>query len=146
VHGDYRFGNLIWQGAKVSAVLDWERATLGDPMQDLGFLCMPMARRRRPELFGMALTFDELLGRYHESTGFAVDLRRLQYYEIFWQFIQGALTSSGFESDQSERAGGTESAARRSGVNTARILGPNLHIRQTLPLIDAFTRGLHDVL
>ncbi len=146
VHGDYRFGNLIWQDTKISAVLDWERATLGDAMQDLGFLCMPMARRRRPDLFGMALTFDELLGRYYESTGGAIDLRRLQYYAIFWQFIQGSLTSRRLLGEQSDRAGGTESAARRAGLNMSRILGPNLHVRQTLPLIDAFARGKHDVL
>lgn len=52
VHGDFRFGNWLWRGETLAAVHDWERATVGDPMQDLGFLCMPLARQRRPELRG----------------------------------------------------------------------------------------------
>jgi len=41
VHGDYRIGNCLFQPdrPRVSAVLDWELATLGDPLADLGYLC-----------------------------------------------------------------------------------------------------------
>ncbi|MES2169800.1 MAG: phosphotransferase family protein [Actinomycetota bacterium] len=41
VHGDYRIGNLMFSAgrpARVSAILDWEMATLGDPLADLGYL------------------------------------------------------------------------------------------------------------
>jgi len=41
VHGDYRLGNIMFAPAdepRVSAVLDWEMATLGDPLADLGYL------------------------------------------------------------------------------------------------------------
>ena len=41
VHGDYRLGNVMFQRedpARVLAVLDWEMATLGDPLADLGYL------------------------------------------------------------------------------------------------------------
>jgi aminoglycoside phosphotransferase (APT) family kinase protein len=43
VHGDYRLGNTLFnQGtpARLAAVLDWEMATIGDPLADLGYLCM----------------------------------------------------------------------------------------------------------
>ncbi len=59
VHGDFRVGNLVWRDDEVAALLDWERATLGDPLHDLGFFCMPMARRRDPTLMGMLLPADE---------------------------------------------------------------------------------------
>jgi aminoglycoside phosphotransferase (APT) family kinase protein len=42
-HGDYRFGNLMFAPASsdVVGVLDWELSTLGDPMADVGYFCMP---------------------------------------------------------------------------------------------------------
>ncbi|MGA2320584.1 MAG: phosphotransferase family protein [Solirubrobacteraceae bacterium] len=43
VHGDYRLGNTIFASdrpARLQAVLDWEMATIGDPLADLGYLCM----------------------------------------------------------------------------------------------------------
>ena len=43
VHGDYRLGNTIFAAsapARLEAVLDWEMATIGDPLADLGYLCM----------------------------------------------------------------------------------------------------------
>jgi aminoglycoside phosphotransferase (APT) family kinase protein len=42
VHGDYRLGNTLFAPhapARLTAILDWEMATLGDPLADLGYLC-----------------------------------------------------------------------------------------------------------
>ena len=40
MHGDFRHGNLIIGPDGVRAVLDWELAHLGDPMEDLGWICV----------------------------------------------------------------------------------------------------------
>jgi aminoglycoside phosphotransferase (APT) family kinase protein len=43
VHGDFRLGNTLFASgapARLAAVLDWEMATIGDPLADLGYLCM----------------------------------------------------------------------------------------------------------
>ena len=40
VHGDFRHGNLIIGPDGVRAVLDWELAHFGDPMEDLGWICV----------------------------------------------------------------------------------------------------------
>jgi aminoglycoside phosphotransferase (APT) family kinase protein len=43
VHGDYRLGNTMFAAsapARLAAVLDWEMATIGDPLADIGYLCM----------------------------------------------------------------------------------------------------------
>jgi aminoglycoside phosphotransferase (APT) family kinase protein len=40
VHGDFRNGNLIGGPDGLRAVLDWELAHLGDPLEDLGWLCV----------------------------------------------------------------------------------------------------------
>ena len=45
VHGDYHYGNMLFDGAEVVAVLDWEIAQLGQPLLDLGCLCVIAQRR-----------------------------------------------------------------------------------------------------
>ena len=42
-HGDYRLGNLVFapDTERIAAVLDWELATIGDPLTDLAYLCIP---------------------------------------------------------------------------------------------------------
>ena len=46
VHGDYHFGNMLFRGAKVVALLDWEIAQIGQPLLDLGCLCVMTIRRK----------------------------------------------------------------------------------------------------
>ncbi len=48
VHGDFRLGNTIFAPAapaRLKGVLDWEMATIGDPLADLGYLCMMWVER-----------------------------------------------------------------------------------------------------
>src|ERR1700730_13808149 len=52
VHGDYRLGNTIFAAhppAHLEAVLDWEMATIGDPLADLGYLCMMWTEADDPQ-------------------------------------------------------------------------------------------------
>jgi len=46
VHGDYHYGNMLFNGAEVVAVLDWEIAEIGQPLLDLGCLCIVAIRRK----------------------------------------------------------------------------------------------------
>jgi aminoglycoside phosphotransferase (APT) family kinase protein len=46
VHGDYHYGNMLFRAAEVVAVLDWEIAEIGQPLLDLGCLCIVSHRRR----------------------------------------------------------------------------------------------------
>jgi len=86
VHGDYRLGNAIFGAsppARLAAVLDWEMATIGDPLADVGYLCMMWAQPGDPpeglrgQLGGVTRaegfpTRAQLVARYEERSGRAV--------------------------------------------------------------------------
>jgi aminoglycoside phosphotransferase (APT) family kinase protein len=82
VHGDIRLGNAIFAPrapARVAALLDWEMATLGDPLADLGYLCAAWtdASQVPPPMFHLSTitgspgfpTKDELVARYERESG-----------------------------------------------------------------------------
>src|SRR5229473_685648 len=46
VHGDFHYGNMLFRGPEVVAVLDWEIAQIGQPLLDLGCLCIVSVRRQ----------------------------------------------------------------------------------------------------
>jgi aminoglycoside phosphotransferase (APT) family kinase protein len=46
IHGDFHYGNLMFRDGRVVAVVDWEIASLGDPLFDLGALAVAGLRRR----------------------------------------------------------------------------------------------------
>src|SRR5262249_34968479 len=50
VHGDYRLGNVMFDGARVIGVLDWEMATLGDPLADVGYTLLWWGATDRPPI------------------------------------------------------------------------------------------------
>lgn len=92
VHGDFRNGNLVVGEDGLRAVLDWELAHLGDPVEDLGWLCVKSWR------FGVADRpvggfgdYATLLDAYASAGGDAVDLAALRYWEAFGTLKWGVI-------------------------------------------------------
>lgn len=85
VHGDYRIGNFLEQGGRITAILDWELVHLGDPLEDLGWVCLQAWRGRSPYMCHL-LTREELSDRYAALTGHPVDPTALAYWEAFGTF------------------------------------------------------------
>ena len=82
VHGDYRLGNAMYASAapaKLVAIFDWEMATIGDPLADVGYLCTLWSEADDPKggLFELGAvtrqegfpTRAELVARYEEGSG-----------------------------------------------------------------------------
>lgn len=122
VHGDYRLDNLLVDTAEdgdpITAVLDWEMSTIGDPLTDLALLLVYSGLGRSPE-FGKAVTTApqaegypsdaDLIARYAASSD--RDLTQLGWYValanyklagvmegIHYRFVQGKTVGKGFES------------------------------------------------
>jgi aminoglycoside phosphotransferase (APT) family kinase protein len=83
VHGDFRNGNLIVGPDGVRAVLDWELAHLGDPLEDLGWLCAKAWRFGAPLPVGGFGGYDDLVTAYEQAGGLAVDRAALRWWELF---------------------------------------------------------------
>jgi aminoglycoside phosphotransferase (APT) family kinase protein len=83
VHGDFRMGNLMVGADGVTGVLDWELAHLGDPVEDLGWLCVPAWRFTRPDRPAAGLgTREELAAAYQRHSGVEVDRAALGWWEL----------------------------------------------------------------
>jgi aminoglycoside phosphotransferase (APT) family kinase protein len=82
VHGDFRNGNILVREAGLRAVIDWELAHVGDPMEDLGWICVKAWRFGRSDLpVGGFGSREQLLSGY-EAAGGRADTARLHYWEV----------------------------------------------------------------
>lgn len=84
VHGDFRNGNLMIGGDGLRAVLDWELAHIGDPMEDLGWLCVNSWRFGQIDKpvggFGRR---EDLYSAYAAASAREVDPVAVKYWELF---------------------------------------------------------------
>lgn len=87
VHGDFRMGNVIVDERGLAAVLDWENVHIGDPMEDLGYLCIRAWRFAGPAPVAGVGTFAELFRGYESVTGIAPDP-----YVVRWWQVLGTLS------------------------------------------------------
>jgi aminoglycoside phosphotransferase (APT) family kinase protein len=82
VHGDFRLGNVIVGPDGLRAVIDWELAHLGDPMEDLGWLCVKAWRfGSRPPVAGLG-DYDELFAAYEAAGGAVIDPVVVHWWEV----------------------------------------------------------------
>ncbi len=84
VHGDYRMGNFIVGPEGLRAVLDWELAHIGDPMEDLGWICVRSWRFGSDDLpVGGIGTREEFARAYEAARGAPVDAERVRFWEAY---------------------------------------------------------------
>ena len=82
VHGDFRNGNLLVDEDGLVAVLDWELAHLGDPVQDLGYICANVWRFGSPKPVGGFGDYADLLAGYESVTGIAPAMADIHYWQV----------------------------------------------------------------
>ena len=111
VHGDFRLGNLIVDGSGLAAVLDWELAHVGDPIEDLGWLCVNAWRFGGSEPVAGVGRYDELLDAYETASGVAVDPAHLRWWETFGTLRWGLICITQSEAHRQGRHRSVELAA-----------------------------------
>lgn len=82
VHGDFRLGNMLVESRGLSAVLDWELAHIGDPMEDLGWLCVRAWRFGGSQPVAGLGEYDELFEAYEKTSGIRPDFSIVRWWEI----------------------------------------------------------------
>jgi thiamine kinase-like enzyme len=78
VHGDAGPGNFLYDGDRVTALLDWELVHIGDPMADLAMLCLR-------SLFQPLVPLPEAFAAYEAAGGAKIDLARVRYWRLLLQ-------------------------------------------------------------
>lgn len=91
VHGDFRTGNLIVGPEGLRAVLDWELAHLGDPVEDLGWFCVRAWRFGSPHRAGGFGSVEDLVGGYTAAGGAAVDPASIRWWEAMGTLKWGVM-------------------------------------------------------
>ena len=91
VHGDFRNGNLIVGAEGIRAVLDWELVHAGEPLEDLGWLCVRAWRFGERLPVGGFGTYDDLVEAYEAAAGTAVDRGALRWWEVMGTLRWGVM-------------------------------------------------------
>jgi len=113
VHGDFRFGNFLFDRDGLVAILDWEMAHLGDPVEDIGWFhnwsWNPKARGPR----GRVGDWSEFSREYERLSGRTIDGTRLHFWLVFANFKMAIISRlggwrymSGFNDDLQQLAAG----------------------------------------
>jgi aminoglycoside phosphotransferase (APT) family kinase protein len=84
VHGDFRLGNFIVDENGLAAVIDWELAHLGDPAEDIGWLCIRSWRFGNDDrpVAGVG-GLDDFVAAYQAAGGAPIEPERVRYWEAF---------------------------------------------------------------
>ena len=102
IHGDYQFANVMFKHgapARMAAIVDWEMATVGDPLLDLAWVVMGWPdpgegeRRGYVDYEGMP-TRDEIMQRYSSMSGLPVD--EMDYYVVLARFKMACVLEGGY--------------------------------------------------
>lgn len=96
LHGDFWPGNLLWKAGRLTAVIDWEDAAVGDPLADLGNIRLELLWAAGSE------AMERLTERYRQLTG--RDLAPLPYWDLVAALRPcGQLGEFGLDPDTEQR-------------------------------------------
>ncbi|MGD0193119.1 MAG: phosphotransferase family protein [Rhizomicrobium sp.] len=84
VHGDYRTGNFLFDAdGHIRAILDWEMAHLGDPLEDLGWALDPLWSHGDPSRPAGTIPRADAVALWEKASGLKADPTALAWWEIF---------------------------------------------------------------
>lgn len=127
VHGDFKPGNALLEGEQITALLDWELAHLGDPMEDLGWVTQPL--RTKEHLIPGAWERPQMFERYARATGIDVDEASVEWWNVFACYKTAVMQVTGWRAF-------VEGRSDKPYQPTAGVLRTLLDSIDTLPASD----------
>ncbi|MFM9863721.1 MAG: phosphotransferase family protein [Micropepsaceae bacterium] len=113
VHGDFRHGNLMIGPDGVRAVLDWELTHIGDPAEDLGWICVNSWRfGETHKIVGGFGDVADLLAGYAEAGGKNMTAERVKFWEMFGTLKWGIMCMTMYQAF----AGGADRSVERAAI------------------------------
>jgi aminoglycoside phosphotransferase (APT) family kinase protein len=127
VHGDFRNGNLIIGADGIRAVLDWELAHIGDPMEDIGWLCVNSWRfGRMDKVVGGFGDLADLIAGYNQAAGASIRIESCKWWEVFgtlrWGVMCATMTRAFRSSDPSVERAAIARRASETEIDLLRLL------------------------
>lgn len=92
VHADFRLGNVIFGEDGVRAIIDWEAAHMGDPMEDLSWVMMRSWRFGGKKPVAGVGDRETFISAYEQESGRSVDRAVLKWWEVFATLRWGVIT------------------------------------------------------
>lgn len=84
VHGDYRNGNVLHDGnGRIIAVLDWEMAHIGDPLEDLAWALDPLWNLKDESRAAGLIPREDAIRIWEEASGCRFDAQSFAWWEMF---------------------------------------------------------------
>lgn len=110
VHGDFRNGNIMVDPQQgLVAVLDWELVHVGDPAEDLGWLCTNSWKFGRPDRYvGGFGDLEDLLDGYAEAGGEPISATRVDFWSMLGSLKWGVMTMGMYASFAADPSAGPE--------------------------------------
>jgi aminoglycoside phosphotransferase (APT) family kinase protein len=112
VHGDLRFGNVLYEGGRITALLDWEMVHLGDPIEDLAWAYRSLWSLEK------FLPLDEFLEQYSDAVGSPVDSDHFLYWRLFGELKHSIISLTAARSFDDGRTRNIRHADRATTVTT----------------------------
>ncbi len=126
VHGDFRNGNIMFDTTHgVSAILDWELAHVGDPMEDMGWICVNSWRFGGIDKpVGGFGSREDMFAGYEDAGGPKVDPDRVKFWEVLGTLKWGVMCTTMYEAFKTGMDRSVERAAigRRSSETEIDLL------------------------
>ena len=92
VHGDFRLGNIIVSQDGLQSIIDWELAHVGNPLQDLGWICGNSWRfGNKDKVVGGFGNLKDLLDGYNSISEYQVDQETVRVWQVFGTFRWGVI-------------------------------------------------------
>jgi aminoglycoside phosphotransferase (APT) family kinase protein len=113
LHGDFRMGNLIVDGGRLAAVLDWELTHIGEAADDLAWFCIRAWRFGAPKELGAGGlgSIDEFVAAYRTAGGAAVDRATLHWWLVLATLRWGVMCRYQYERHRTGQTRSVELAA-----------------------------------